>query len=161
MAPWSPVQSESSLEPMDERVGRDCNFFSCFFFCLFPFFSFSVLFCFVFEERVSLCILGHPKTHSVNHAILELTKICLPLPPWSAGMKGMPPPPHTTARLRLQFLWVDFLSVSGFHICEFKESPSSFLKLECRNNPSLTLHGSECLLLHWGLPWVNPSSQHL
>ena len=118
MTPWSSVQSESSLEPMDERVGRDCNFFSCFFFSLFPFFSFSVLFCFVFEERVSLCILGCPKTHSVNHAILELTEICLPLPPWVLGWKACPhhhtPQPGWDCNFCewISYLWVVFISVS-------------------------------------------------
>jgi hypothetical protein len=33
------------------------------------------------QDRVSLCSSGCPRTHSVDHAGLKLTKICLPLPP--------------------------------------------------------------------------------
>ena len=37
--------------------------------------------CFVFQDRVFLCSPGCPGTRSVDQAGLELTEICLPLPP--------------------------------------------------------------------------------
>jgi hypothetical protein len=47
-----------------------------------------VLFCFVFQDRVSLYSPGCPGTHSVGQAGLELQKsACLCLP--SAGIKGV------------------------------------------------------------------------
>ena len=92
MTPWSPGSTWELFRDSGWESGKRLQLFSFFlFFCLFPFFSFFfVLFCFVFEERVSLCILGHPKTHSVNQAILELREICLPLPPRVLGWKARP-----------------------------------------------------------------------
>lgn len=65
MTPWSPVQPESSLQPMDKRVGRDCRFFlfsSSFFFFL------SFLF---FETRFH-CGPSRPGIYRVEQAGLEL-----------------------------------------------------------------------------------------
>jgi hypothetical protein len=65
--------------------------------CVFVFFVclFVCLFCFVFQDRVSLCSPGYPGTHSVAQAGLELRN-----PPASAsqvlGLKVC----GTTARLR-------------------------------------------------------------
>jgi len=42
----------------------------------------------VFGERISVCRLGCPETHSVNHAGLELTEISLPLPPEYSDKKA-------------------------------------------------------------------------
>jgi hypothetical protein len=42
---------------------------------------FDVVFVFVFQNRVSLCSPGCPKTHSVDQAGLKITEIHLPLPP--------------------------------------------------------------------------------
>jgi hypothetical protein len=38
-------------------------------------------FLFFFQERVSLCRVGYSETYSVDQSGLELTEICLPLPP--------------------------------------------------------------------------------
>ena len=73
--------------------------FPSFFPSFFLSFFLSFFCCFLFQEMVSLCMLGCPKTHSVNQAVLELKEICV----W-AEIKGMHLLPHTTARQRLHFL---------------------------------------------------------
>ena len=91
------LTAEPSLQP--------CLFlFFSFPFFVFPSFFLSFFFlsffcCLLFQEMVSLCMLGCPKTHSVNQAVLELKEICV----W-AEIKGMHLLPHTTARQRLHFL---------------------------------------------------------
>ena len=110
MTPWTPVQPESALRANGWESRKRLQFFSFFFHLLLSFsflffisffhsFFLSLFCCFVFHERVSLCILGCPKTHSVSQAILDLTEICV-----RAEIKGMHRHPHTTARPRLQFL---------------------------------------------------------
>ena len=102
MTPLSPVLPESSLRTNGWESSKRLQFFSFFFLFLLSFtlLFFLSFFCLFFQERVSLCILGCAKTHSVNQAILDLTDICV----W-AQIKGMHRPPHTTARPRLQFLF--------------------------------------------------------
>jgi hypothetical protein len=38
-------------------------------------------FLFVIQDRISLCSFGHLGTRSVDQTGLELTEMCLPLPP--------------------------------------------------------------------------------
>ena len=148
---------------MDERVGRDWNFFLSSFIFFLSFLSFFC--CFVFQERVSLCILGCPRTHSVNKAILELTEICV----W-AEIKCMHRPPHTTAQPRLQFLVISgcpglLVSEDGSVLWMFV-NPDYFLPFNDMSLkhqtptpilPGLWSHGATSIALNkaWkAFPWV-------
>jgi hypothetical protein len=98
-----PITPLFGYQPIEKCTLRNCNFLSFSFWFVFNFLNFY----FVFRDRVSLCSLGCPGTHSVDQAGLKLRN-----PPASAsqvlGLKSC----AITAWLCFVFFETGFLCVA-------------------------------------------------